>query len=832
MKTKAIKKVVTSVLTMALAFTLIVAHSHINAANSDTEALKLDKTAVWNKDGTATIKLESYATGKVISSVTSAPTDIVLVLDVSGSMSEKIGGIKKIDALKTAANSFIKKTNEKNQSITDDNLKHRISIVKYAGDKKSSIGNDVDRYNDNYTQIVKKLTTVNNTTSTTLQSSIKNLKASGATSADYGLEHAQTVLKDSSQDRKKVVIMFTDGEPNHSSGFSKSVARDAINIAKEIKKESTLYTISVMKNANPDDLKDRQNKYMNAVSSNYPYASATIKDYVLYTELAVDFGTGENKGFYKKATNASELENVFDDISNDVGSSGVNLDKTAVLKDYISDYFQVPDKSKVIAYTENYNGAGNAWTKNNDQGQYKTTIDQSQKTVNVTGFDYSTNYVLDKDPQTGKPVGKKLVVEITVLPIDGFIGGNKIDTNKLESGIYNQDNIVKKFPSPHVDVPIQYMPMTNDATIYVGDDWKNVDEFIKDLDENKVQYKINNKEYHIDGLRNAYVDITYTILDNKSNEVGKYTISAKETTGKLDIGQIDTTMLHECQDFKVKVNVKPIYNGYTETYNTQQQATLHILKPSVLLTDTEVFYGESTNLDERVSVAEWQCGHKEIPSPVTAPQITYKFIPQSLNGTITEKNLFTPEAIQNTDLSIIIENHGRNITQYATFHNSDKKENINLFTVKVIAGTITIQKRLSNINQVDLSDGDPIFIFKIVGNSVFGEKTYYRYVRYSQLDELSQTKSALIKDLPAGDYTVEELSTLRFTFESVQFNKQNINNENGKIQFTVNKENQMNTVDYKNKTKSNDYFSDNDVLINKFVKEDNQVIIKQDKLDK
>ena len=69
-----------------------------NDAANDTatdNGMKISKTATANNDGSYTITLEAYATGeKVISEITKdVPTDIILVLDQSGSMAEDIGTV-------------------------------------------------------------------------------------------------------------------------------------------------------------------------------------------------------------------------------------------------------------------------------------------------------------------------------------------------------------------------------------------------------------------------------------------------------------------------------------------------------------------------------------------------------------------------------------------------------------------------------------------------------------------------------------------------------------------------------------------------------------------
>ncbi len=94
------------------------------------------------------------------------PLDIVLVLDASGSMDDPMGrgdSTKRIDALKAAANSFIDKIAESNGKISDESLRHNVSIVKFSGKKSDRVGNDTYRsggYVYNYSQVMKNMTTV------------------------------------------------------------------------------------------------------------------------------------------------------------------------------------------------------------------------------------------------------------------------------------------------------------------------------------------------------------------------------------------------------------------------------------------------------------------------------------------------------------------------------------------------------------------------------------------------------------------------------------------------------------------------------------------------
>lgn len=217
-----------------------------------------EKTVTANEDGTYTVALnvtgaKSAGTGEI---VTNQPLDIVLVLDVSGSMAEKIASgwnqPTKIDSLKTAVNKFINATAAENAKITDQSQRNRIALVKFAGTEKTSVGNDFYREgwsSYNYTQIVSNLTyDVSGLTST-----VNGLSASGATSADYAFNRAQAALTYQPRaNAKKVVIFFTDGEPNHGSGFDPTVAATAVNKAKSLKDAgTTIYSIGVVSGANP-----------------------------------------------------------------------------------------------------------------------------------------------------------------------------------------------------------------------------------------------------------------------------------------------------------------------------------------------------------------------------------------------------------------------------------------------------------------------------------------------------------------------------------------------------------------------------------------------------
>lgn len=329
-----------------------------------------EKTVTANEDGTYTVALnvtgaKSAGTGEI---VTNQPLDIVLVLDVSGSMAEKIASgwnqPTKIDSLKTAVNKFINATAAENAKITDQSQRNRIALVKFAGTEKTSVGNDTYWQGYNYTQIVSNLTDeVSGLTNT-----VKGLRASGATSADYAFDRAQEALKYQPRaNAKKVVIFFTDGEPNHGSGFDPDVAATAVNKAKSLKDAgTTIYSIGVVSGANPGDTTSDLNKYMHGISSNYPDATATSSEHLWGKSWNANLGDrAETSSYYKAATDADQLNNIFESIYQEITKTAEYADVT--IHDKLSSWVVSSDAASVngepagFTYTKTQNGQTTAW---------------------------------------------------------------------------------------------------------------------------------------------------------------------------------------------------------------------------------------------------------------------------------------------------------------------------------------------------------------------------------------------------------------------------------------------------------------------------------------
>ena len=292
-----------------------------------------DKTVQAIDDGKSDFltTLSAMSSTSDTTSLVSKPLDIVMVLDASGSMDDPMGGgdsTKRIDALKNAANHFIDTIAEQNKSIEDASKQHQVAIVKFAGKKTDWIGNDTyrdGRYSYNYSQTMQKLTACSGDGAMSLKYTVNSIKPAGATQADYGLELARDIS--GRKDAQKIVVFFTDGSPTSSRDFEPAVASDAINTAKTIKSGgATIYTIGIFNGAKPDDDPtsndtSNKNKFMHAVSSNYPEATSSVSHGLFGKKWNVNFGNPiAGASYYKSATNAAELDQVFKDISSAITS--------------------------------------------------------------------------------------------------------------------------------------------------------------------------------------------------------------------------------------------------------------------------------------------------------------------------------------------------------------------------------------------------------------------------------------------------------------------------------------------------------------------------------
>lgn len=470
------------------------------------------------------LTLEAFVTGRSQTQVTTVPVDTALVLDESGSMSDKIEvayGYDNLDKLDTVYGGaegiytakfkgyalgftytrdlrydsaagqwqYYKETSiggpagwtvigtnkfeMQSVKITKLNAmkiatKHFIDSANANSDPANPNRISIISYDSNST-IVKQLTSAS--AADELKAAIDALSADGATRADLGLQNAQTVLANTDSSRKKVAILFTDGSPTSTNGFEEAVANSAIATAKALKDQNTtIYTVGCF-GSKPEDTSD-QGKFMNYVSSNYPDATSLTSGGAM---------VGDGK-YYSVATTSSELTDIFQTISQETGGATYTLTSSAVVQDVISEYFDLPadtTKDDIQVYTQAFTGTNADGSRTwGGRTAYNATVelDVAAKKLRVSNFDFSENWVgfhINADGDR-TPHGCKLVIVIPIKPIMDNCWGTDLPTNKAdESGIYVGENPVAPFPVPTVDYPyyeIVHVRMGADGKpFYIGD---------------------------------------------------------------------------------------------------------------------------------------------------------------------------------------------------------------------------------------------------------------------------------------------------------------------------------------------------------------------------
>lgn len=846
------KKIVAMLMAVAMAFSLLPATAFATGetqeGNSQTPVtvkksennLTMTKTVTPEGDGTYTVQLESYATGSVTPTQAPVPMDIVLVLDVSSSMTDKIAyytyqainktswsvsdvynvyyqkdilgiphrtdvtyyakiddeyypvsyqrewvwrdghyeywleannkvlgqkvtdstwkkevynealytrktdsnkTVAKLEAMKTAVNNFIDSVAAQKNGNTP--VAHRISIVKFAGDSKETVGNDT--YKElgntyNYTQKVKELTNVTvegNVDS--LKTAVNALTAGGATAADWGMQKAKDVLtKRGDNPNPSIVIMFTDGEPNHQSGYSKAVAGATVDIAKTLKAAGTkVYTIGMFEDANPNDKDGAFNKYMNGVSSKYPNAFGTKDSWGKYADI--DLGDPADGNYYFKADNAGDLEQVFQKISQSTTTTS-HLDDKAVVVDNVPSNFALTANS-VKVYTANCiakNGETFKWGKETESTIRPTIDDQS---ISVTGFNFSKNWCgLDSN---NDPTGQKLIIEFTISRTN--YGG----TQPTNDGAYikaNADSTDRIIWVDNPQVPVTISLGSNQELLkklkveeektYNGSGFAILSEVAK-----KVDALVN-------GTNNAYVDMELTVkVDDTTTYTYKIPAGAKtgswyegNSADQMTPKQIaDVTTPKDVNRDQGSKEVKP----YTYKFDLKlSDATPRGATPAEYKNNTASF--KITPKDVTVKAKD-----KSVVAGQLAP--TYE---ADVTGTINSDRVnytiscdYAPGA---TGTEFDITPRGEAVQgNYNVTYQAGK---LTVVAAPVTTGTLKVTKKVEGLALNELPKG-----FKIkVTNAGTTKAELSPTDQNVQKDETNGTLTWTIPGLPADEYTVSE----------------------------------------------------------------------------
>lgn len=809
------------------------AAAQVNDAVTNTEGdLILDKKAT-TVDGKTTVRLEVYSTGSSTTTVSTEPVDIVLVLDVSGSMDDPMesytevysisnddtyyykngngqyrqayycdgsrrcdggwyteehydfiissshGGtkltpktgtddtnaahtqfyvknsLKRIEALKSAVNSFIDNVSTKSPDSS-------IAIVKFAGDKRNSVGNDTyreDGWTYNYSQIVKNLTAVGGTGASTLKSAVNALRPAGATRSDFGMEHAQSIVEGAASDgRKKVVIMFTDGVPTSGNTFENQVANNAIRASKSIKNlDATVYTIGVFEGADGKPVTSlnglsNTNKYMHLVSSNYKNAES------MNTPGEATYPEG-GKSYFLSAANASDVMNIFTQISQEVGGTTTELTQTSVIKDIVTPYFDLPANAtdvtlKVAPCTRvDADGKREFGAEDAAPDTVKATIDQANNMVSVTGFNFKDEWCGPRTNAEGTTYGgHKLIIEFVITPKAGFLGGNDVVTNGENSGVYKDANATepeKTFPVPKTDVKIDNITfdVTTNYTFlgaYAGNTVTQGDmKFNTKVMCNGVEIDLSKADYGLEDWQHEYVDIKTELKDANGN-----TIPASGLSG-----------LYEDTTFTMNVTVSPKTTGSATEQSRSETRDIKVFLPHVTFKDSEIALGTTApaynannyagtvwKLTDGKTEQEVRAQNGHIVNNGVAPTLTFTYNP--VEGAFT-----TDTPVKVTVTMPTTGDATEDVTRYVTFHHegctfANCKWGQTGFTdcqfiVHVKSFNLTITKT------VDTVEPNQTFLFHI-------KKDGAAYMDVTVQVGADKTGSVTIKGLPVGSYTVTE----------------------------------------------------------------------------
>ena len=627
------------------------------AADNTGSGVQLSKTVTKDENSDAyTVRLEAYATGAQTTVVSTKPCDIVLVLDVSGSMDEDLGSVSKtaadkelgkiegyyyysdrdgrydiryntqtnqweakdkwvstgwfddyydwqtcsrttfsyskLSALKSAVNTFIDQVADKET----DTVEHNISIVKFSGDKTDKVGNETytsGGYTYNYSQIVKNLTDAK-AGQQELKNAVNALNANGATRSDYGMEHAKDILSKVTRESTKVVVMFTDGSPTKKSDFSEAVADGAISAAKSLKDSgATVYTVGCLDGADGTPVTNFDR--VSDVNKYMHLVSSNYKNAQSMSRPGTSTYPAGGKSYYLSAGNAAELKNVFQNISNQVGGSDTELTSSSVLKDAVTPYFEIPGgtDAQITLKTADCTGADNGTLTFGTEAPAPGTV-----TATVSGNTVSV---------TGFDYSAKWCGSRT--DADGHItyGGQKLivefkiqptDTflggNGVQTNVGTDDGIYESSEAGKKPVE-KFAPQSADVPVKaVNPEATGTTIYLGQ--KTNLEDRVITSASQLDGENNRYVNVTYTIKDENGETVGTYMVPAGSSSGTWtwsDSENGGTVAPKQTTTYTVTCTVSPTQEGTSESVS--ENATFTITVNTCSLTISKTVTGDGAN---------------------------------------------------------------------------------------------------------------------------------------------------------------------------------------------------------------------------------------------
>ena len=514
------------------------------------------------------------------------PLDIVLVLDVSGSMEDPITSTdttKRITILKDSINQFIEEFAKNNSKQSDEKYQSRISIIKFAGDKSDKVGNDTyteNRYRYNYTQIMNDFFTATNDNKAKLEDVVNSISPAGATRSDFAMELAlkqinQSKNDESRKDAKRIVFFVTDGQPTTLNNFDDDVANKAITASEEIKKDAEVYTFGMFSLTDPSITghvgsgswsdAEKFNDYMHGVSSNYSDAQS-------YKNLGT---RAENSAYYMGAKSSKEATAIFDSVIAKLlsmtyaGADYTDVDAAikranSLNKDNYKDFSKVEDainavnRDKDITEQEVVNGYAKAINEAIDHLEYKdadyTKVTEAiEKANNLNKDNYKDFTEVEKAINavvTGKNITQQDEVDAMAKAINDAIGALVFQL-KIK---YNSNGGTGTMTNPAIELDKEF---TFPKCEYVAPNGKH----FKGWQVDSTIYKVGDPRVFTKDDQNKEIKAVWEehTFDQKLKEVnGVSTLKDKATCTTNAIyyksctcGQVSTTETFEDKDTKL-----------------------------------------------------------------------------------------------------------------------------------------------------------------------------------------------------------------------------------------------------------------------------------------
>lgn len=517
------------------------------------------------------------------------PLDIVLVLDVSGSMEDPITSTdttKRITILKDSINQFIEEFAKNNSKQSDEKYQSRISIIKFSGkipDNANKIGNDTyqeNRNTYNYTQIMSDFFTATNDNKAKLEDVVNSISPAGATRSDYAMELALEQIKqskndESRKDAKRIVFFVTDGQPTTLNNFDDDVANRAITASEEIKKDAEVYTFGMFSLTDPSITghvgsgswsdAEKFNAYMHGVSSNYSDAQS-------YKNLGT---RAENSAYYMGAKSSKEATAIFDSVIAKLlsmtyaGADYTDVDAAikranSLNKDNYKDFSKVEDainavnRDKDITEQEVVNGYAKAINEAIDHLEYKdadyTKVTEAiEKANNLNKDNYKDFTEVEKAINavvTGKNITQQDEVDAMAKAIN-----DAIDALVFQLKIkYNSNGGTGTMANPAIELDKEF---TFPKCEYVAPNGKH----FKGWQVDSTIYKVGDPRVFTKDDQNKEIKAVWEehTFDQKLKEVnGVSTLKDKATCTTNAIyyksctcGQVSTTETFEDKDTKL-----------------------------------------------------------------------------------------------------------------------------------------------------------------------------------------------------------------------------------------------------------------------------------------